>query len=227
VCHALLDAQKLSDVTCATQAILVDNGMRGPQPQHASAALGAQRVGPRQIEVQHDSGILQVHTFGDEIRGEQQGDTLMGGGRRAAMGARGKGLKQRSARNCPTGDARLPTGEQSHAGNVGEGAKQRLHGAGVLGEGDDGHLAVALAHVPEVRGPQPVGAGRCAVMIAQGAQSCGVSLEHLDHGLGCVWRVECVFDEQFGEAELHVGGLIAHEPAGELLGGGMTSRLEG
>jgi hypothetical protein len=81
--------------------------------------LLAQCVGPWQIEMDHDPGVLQVDAFRQEIGGEEQSDGVVWWWRRAFLRAWCETGECFAAANAPAGDAGVRAGEQAHAGDVG------------------------------------------------------------------------------------------------------------
>ena len=60
-------------------AMDVDVRMRRTDSRHASDTLPLERVGPGQVEVHDDAGILQVDAFREDVGRDQQADRAVRG----------------------------------------------------------------------------------------------------------------------------------------------------
>ena len=193
------------------------HGVRRPDPRATSYPLLSQGVGPWQVEMYDYAGVLQVHPFGQQVGGKQQADGAVRRRWRAFLRQRCEAGERLAAGDTSTGNARVPAGEQAHAGNVRQRAMQGADGVRELREGDDGRVGVRREQRAQGIGARRVSARRSRMVLGELCQRREVRLDAFDERSA----LHFVPGHEFGEGELHL--VIAHEPAAQLRLRGMTT----
>ena len=135
-----------------------------------SHALRAQRVGPRQIEMHDDAGVLEIHSFREEIGGKQQTNGVVRRRRRAFLRERREPGECLAPADAATGNAGVLAGEQADAGDVRQRAVQGTDGLRELREGDDGCVGVRVEHSAKGVSPGTVASRGLCMVFGQSRQ---------------------------------------------------------
>ncbi len=202
------------------EAVDVHDGMSRAESNAPTDALRAEGGGPWQVEVHDHTGVLQIHAFGEQVRGEQQANGFVFGGRRSFLGERCESGESITAADATTGDLRMSAGEHADAGNIRECAVQGGNRLGELGEGDDRRAGMSLEQFPEGIDSRDVTVGGALMMMGESFERIEVCGEQFDERRG----VHLMLCHQFREGELHF--VITHEPSAELCLCGMSARAQ-
>lgn len=86
---------------------------RAARASHAAEPLGEPRWIPRQVEVHDDARILEVHSLGEEIGGQEQRHAPMRRTPYRSLCHRCEAVEQFIPRQASTGDSRFSCGEHA------------------------------------------------------------------------------------------------------------------